>query len=83
GGLGGAAVGRYLLRSFGLSLLVAAVVAVVASAVGSSHGVGLVVRVVAGVVAGMVVFGGGAWLAEIAHDWQTSRKRRQAAREGT
>lgn len=64
GGLGGRhVVGRYVIRSLTLSLVMGAAVALVTAAVGSDTGIGLLVRVLAGVVTGVIVYGAGATLA--------------------
>lgn len=89
GGLGGRrVVGRYVLRSASLSVLMALAVAAVTAALGSSSGLGLLVRVLAGLVVGVGVYGTGAALAgrSLARErrgWQTARTPRKAARRGT
>ncbi|HLI43161.1 MAG TPA: murein biosynthesis integral membrane protein MurJ [Acidimicrobiales bacterium] len=74
GGLGGAPVRRFVVRSFGLSILMALCVALVAAGVGSASGLGLLERVVVGVVVGAAVYGGGAALAGMAKGWQTAKR---------
>jgi putative peptidoglycan lipid II flippase len=74
GGLGGAPVRRFVLRSFALSIVMALCVALVAAGVGSASGLGLLERVVVGVLVGAAVYGGGAALAGMAKGWQTAKR---------
>lgn len=82
GSLGGRPVARFLLRSLGLTLLMAAAVALVTTAISASSDLGLFVEVVSGVLAGVVTYGTAAGLAATVSGWQTARRRRPSARRG-
>ncbi|MGH9170624.1 MAG: murein biosynthesis integral membrane protein MurJ [Acidimicrobiales bacterium] len=79
GGLGGPAVAHYVGRSLLLSGVMAVVVAVATVSLGSPTGSGLYVRVVGGVVAGAVAYGLAAGLAGTFAGWQTARRRQAVA----
>jgi putative peptidoglycan lipid II flippase len=83
GGIGGAAMSRYVSRSFGLSVVMALAVALTVTAVGAPSGAGLYERVIMGVIVGAAVYGGGAALAGATSGWQTAPGRHHATRKGS
>jgi hypothetical protein len=60
----------------------AVVVAFVTTAIGSATGLGLIVRVLVGLVSGILAYGAGAALAAAVTDWQTQKRRQNAAGRG-